>query len=88
MSKMHTLAKILVTIAVIYWLVKAISYLLPTFTYIFAYASQGKMDTKTSLIIMTSVLSRIFIILFLIFVLYKRNKITERIVGQEETAAA
>ncbi len=87
MNKMHTLAKVLVTIIGIYWLVKAFGWLISSFTYIFASTQQGQLDIKNVLMILVSLVIQTVIILFLISVLYKRNKIAERIVGTEEISS-
>jgi len=84
MNKIHALAKVLITIIDIYWLIKAFGWLIQSFAYIFANTSNRQIDIKDILMISASIAFQLVIILFLITVLCRRDKIAEKIVGKTE----
>jgi len=84
MNKMHTLAKTLITIAAVYWLVllaiQIVIYPLAMLSY--GYRGRGSLGE-----IFVFMIVQIVILLVVVQVLYKRNKIADKIVGVEETAS-
>lgn len=83
MVKMHTLAKVLITVIDIYWLVKAFSWLIQSSTYIFANAPAGQVEISA---IIAALAIQLAIILLLIVILYQRDKIAEKIAAGKEKA--
>ncbi|HBG78291.1 MAG TPA: hypothetical protein DDW84_05515 [Phycisphaerales bacterium] len=84
MNKMHTLAKTLITIAAVYWLVllaiQIVIYPLAMLSY--GYGGRGSWGG-----IFVFMIVQIVILLVVLQVIYKRNKIADKIVGIEETAS-
>jgi hypothetical protein len=83
---MHALAKVLLTLLSIYWLVRAFGWLLRSFSYVFAYSPHDR-DTVSISLMLVSIIVQGGIIAFLVMVLFKRDKITQRIAGDVEPSS-
>jgi len=84
MNKMHTLAKTLITIAAVYWLA-LIAIQIVIYPLIMVSSKSGMSGSWVG--IFAFMIVQIVILLVVLQVLYRRNKIADKIVGIEETAS-
>ncbi|MBN1788619.1 MAG: hypothetical protein JW806_09540 [Sedimentisphaerales bacterium] len=85
MNKMHTLAKVLITIIGMYWLITGGIYALQSWYIINSMRQMDKADV-TVVMMIVSLLVQIIILILIITILYKRGKIAEKIVGETENS--
>lgn len=83
MDKMKLLAKTLIAITAIYWLLKVCTSALRTICYtLFINMSKEGTHTKDIFAIITTILSLLGIVVVLVVILLKRDKISAKILGQ------
>jgi hypothetical protein len=87
MNKMHTLAKTLITIAGIYWLVLiGVNAILTPIMMMVSCGSGLRGSWASWAGIFACMIAQLVILLVVMQILYRRNKIADKIVGVEETA--